>query len=163
MQHTDFVFPLGKVFGQLTKLYISILSEKLADIPLDRYYFPYWLIATNSGKMNQKEFAERLQTDKVTTFRIVDYLEKNGFIKKLANSDDRRAHQLHTTNKGLQYVDRIEQAIKDTDELFLSLVKNKNLFFEELADLMHQLSEISTNNISLIYDKIKTTPKKNKK
>jgi DNA-binding MarR family transcriptional regulator len=92
------LFPLGKLFGLLTKQYISILSAKLENIPLNRYFYPFWLIAQNNKTITQQNLAKHLQADKVVVVRIVDYLENEGFIQRLPNPEDRRSHLLEIEN-----------------------------------------------------------------
>ncbi|MEX2484251.1 MAG: MarR family transcriptional regulator [Brumimicrobium sp.] len=151
------LFPLGKLFGLLTKQYISILSAKLENIPLKRYYYPFWLIAENNKSITQQNLSKHLQVDKVVVVRIVDYLENEGFIKRLPNPEDRRSHLLEITKKGEPYVEVIENAIKDTDQLFLENMGQgkKSLFSQELIQLANKMETVKGHRIALFYDNIK--------
>ncbi|PHR43627.1 MAG: hypothetical protein COA32_16010 [Fluviicola sp.] len=151
------LFPLGKLFGLLTKQYISILSAKLEDIPLNRYYYPFWLIAQNNATITQQNLSKQLHADKVVIVRIVDYLESAGFINRIDNPEDRRSHLLEITNKGKPYINIIEEAIKSTDQLFLENIGNKNQagFSEELIHLADKMKTVSGHRIALFYDNIK--------
>jgi DNA-binding MarR family transcriptional regulator len=151
------LFPLGKLFGLLTKQYTSILSAKLEDIPINRYYYPFWLIAQNNKKITQQNLSKQLQIDKVVVVRIVDYLESVGFIKRIDNPDDRRSHLLEITTKGKPYTGIIEEAIKSTDQLFLENIGNNNqkAFSDELITLADKMETIPGHRIALFYDNIK--------
>jgi MarR family transcriptional regulator for hemolysin len=151
------LFPLGKLFGLLTKQYIGILSAKLESIPLNRYYYPFWLIAQNNKTITQQNLAKHLHADKVVVVRIVDYLENEGFIQRLPNPEDRRSHLLEITNKGEPYVQVIENAIKNTDQLFLENIgkQNQTVFSEELINLADKMETIPGHRIALFYDNIK--------
>lgn len=145
--------PLGLTFALLTRQYISILSKRLTDLPIERYFYPFWLIAENSGKIGQQQLAELLNADKVTVVRILDYLEKEGFVKRRTNPDDRRCHLLYVTKKGEPFVEKIGRAIVETDKLFLSFVGNST-FADEIEELGNKLKEIPGDRIALHYDKI---------
>jgi len=156
-KNNEQLFPLGKLFGLLTKQYISILSAKLEEIPLNRYYYPFWLIAQNSATITQQNLSKQLQIDKVVVVRIVDYLESVGFIKRIDNPQDRRSHLLEITKKGTPYVNIIEEAIISTDQLFLENIgeKNQPVFTNELINLADKMETIPGHRIALFYDNIK--------
>jgi len=158
-EKSEQLFPLGKLFGLLTKQYIGILSAKLEDIPLNRYYYPFWLIAQNNKTITQQNLSKQLQADKVVVVRIVDYLESVGFINRIDNPQDRRSHLLEITEKGKPYVNIIEEAIKSTDQLFLENIDNKNqtVFSEELINLADKMETIPGHRIALFYDNIKNS------
>lgn len=154
------LFPLGKLFGLLTKQYLSILSAKLEDIPLNRYYYPFWLIAQNNGTITQQALSKQLHADKVVVVRIVDYLESIGFIKRKENPEDRRSHLLKITKKGDPFIHIIEEAIKSTDQLFLENIGHENQarFSSELINLADKMETIPGHRIALFYDNIKNDP-----
>ena len=56
------ITPLVKLFALLTKQYLSILGTKLSDLPIDRYFYAFWVISNNDGKIDrQDELYSRLQ------------------------------------------------------------------------------------------------------
>lgn len=156
-EKSEQLFPLGKLFGLLAKQYISILSAKLEDIPLNRYYYPFWLIAQNNKTITQQQLSKQLHADKVVVVRIVDYLESAGFINRINNPEDRRSHLLEITEKGKPYINIIEDAIKSTDQLFLENIgeKNQSSFPSELINLANKMETVKGHRIALFYDNIK--------
>lgn len=156
-ENNEQLFPLGKIFGLLTKQYISVLSAKLEEIPLERYYYPFWLIAQNNESITQQNLSKQLQVDKVVVVRIVDYLESIGFIIRTDNPKDRRSHLLKVTEKGEPYISIIENAIKCTDQLFLENIskENQSSFTSELIHLADKMETVKGHRIALFYDNIK--------
>jgi MarR family transcriptional regulator for hemolysin len=156
-ENNEQLFPLGKIFGLLTKQYISILSAKLEKIPLERYYYPFWLIAQHNEAITQQNLSKQLQVDKVVVVRIVDYLESVGFIIRTENPKDRRSHLLKVTAKGEPFISIIEEAIKSTDQLFLENISkdNQSSFPSELIDLANKMETVKGHRIALFYDNIK--------
>lgn len=147
--------PLGYTFIALTKYYLSILGDKLSHIPIEKYYYPFWYIAQHSGCLSQQQMAESLDIDKVAVVRIIDYLEKKAFVERIIDRDDRRCHRLHITDKGKKYVPIIEQALKETDELFFQDMKSKSRdWHDELVQLTKKFKSGSGNNISIDYNRI---------
>ena len=150
--------PLGITFAMLTRQYISVLSKRLSHIPLERYYYPFWLISQENGKIGQQQLVDQLQTDKVAVVRIIDYLEKEGFVKRKTNPDDRRCHLLEITPKGKSLAPEISKAIDETNKLFLSIVDADfaDKFASQIEQLGDRLKEIPGERIALYYDKIAT-------
>ena len=151
--------PLGKLFASLTKQYIGILANKLADLPIERYYYPLVVISQNSGKIGQHQLAEMLGIDKVTVFRIVEYLEKNEMIERLTNPEDRRCQLLQSTKEAEKIVPRIEQTIAEIDQLFVSKIDPslRDGFEHTLEDMIRHVSEEPTNRIDFHFNKITDT------
>lgn len=146
--------PLGRVFGFLTKQYIGILSKKMEDSPVDRYYFPLYIIGKNSGKISQQQLADQLLTDKVSLVRILDNLAEDGLIERKVNPNDRRQHLLCVTEKGQPWIEEIEKCMHETDELFIQLVAASNPdIHSQLLEMMHSAKELIVQDIELFYNK----------
>ncbi|MNE73054.1 Transcriptional regulator SlyA [compost metagenome] len=67
--------------------------------------------------INQKEVAASAAKDQPTTARIVELLQKKGFITKTMNKSDRRAFQLYATEEGKALINNtltLEQQVIDT-------------------------------------------------
>jgi MarR family transcriptional regulator for hemolysin len=147
---------LGRILGLLTKQYIGLLAKKMKNTPIDRYYHPMLLIGKNSGKINQQQLADQLLTDKVSIVRVLDCLSKDGLIERKVNPDDRREHLLSVTAKGLPWVEEIEKAEKETEEIFLSFlpVEIRVEFYEELKKLCGSVMELPVEEVELFYNHV---------
>lgn len=148
--------PLGLPFAILTKQYFSILNTRLKDLPIDRYFYSLFVIAKANGTIGQKELAEKLFADKVTVVRIIDYFEKMEMVVRIVSEEDRRCHFLQITKKATPFIDEIEKAINETNELFLSFISPdcKELFSNELAQLSRQIQQIPGDRYDFLLDKI---------
>lgn len=157
MDYSTDVFPLGKLFGNLTKQYIGILSNQLKGVPIERYFYPFLTIAKNSGEFTQQQLADKLSIDKVLMVRIIDYLEKNKFVERTINASDRRCHLLSVSEKGKKYIAPIEKALKQTDKLFLDQLENEfsEHFIRQLTLLNEKMNHLPSDRIELYYNKIK--------
>ena len=158
MENTDLShLTLGRVFGFLTKQYIGFLTKRMENTPIERYYFPLFLIARSSGKISQQQLANQLLCDKVSMVRIIDCLCKDGMIERTVNPQDRRQHLLSVTAKGLPWVEEIEKALNETDEIFLSFIpeERRTVFYSDLVNLCHSVIELPVEGVELFYNRIK--------
>ncbi len=154
---TQLKYPLGKLFTTLTKQYIALLSEKLSDLPIERYYYVLYVIGEHSGAIGQHQLADYLSLDKVTVFRMVEYLEKNEMIERIPNPEDRRCQLLLITETGKALMPRIKTAIDELDTFFLSALDatHQDTFTEQLFQLITKTTEIPTERIDFHFNKIK--------
>lgn len=65
------------------------------------------------GGMRSQALAERLRLDKSTTTRVVDALERKGYVERRADPEDARARQLRVTRSGRALYQRIRRDLVD--------------------------------------------------
>lgn len=149
--------PIGKSFTILTKRYFGFLANKLADLPIDRYFYPLLVISQNDGQISQYQLAEILDLDKVTIFRIVDHLEKNELIVRCINPEDRRCQLLHLTESAHEIVPKIEQAINEIDAVLLSQLNPdiRDKFEDALMDIINNTNEMPLDRIDINFDNLR--------
>lgn len=150
------VQPLGKFFTILTKQYINLLSKQLDHIPIDRYFYPLYLIAKSNELYSQNDLAEQLYVDKVTVVRVIDYLEKHKMAERQQHPNDRRCHVLKVTEKGWEFIPIIEEAMLKTNEVFLNLLNEpfKSLFEEETTKLANKVAQFPDQRFDILFNKI---------
>ncbi|MBC6995206.1 MarR family transcriptional regulator [Neolewinella lacunae] len=115
--------PLGKVFSELAKAYAGTFTERLAHLPISRYYYALVVIEAKGGELNQTELADEIYTDKATVVRMLDYLETEGCIIRQPNPADRRAHRLELTPKALAMIPSIKEALQETNAECLAVAR----------------------------------------
>lgn len=150
------ITPLGKLFALLTKQYLSVLGAKLSDLPIDRYFYAFWVISNNDGKITSKRLAEITQTDKVFIVRIIKYLTEKEFIQRLKHPEDKRSFLLHVTEKGRKYIPAIEKALIETDKIFTSAISadKKADFLSEITNIVNKIGPIEGDRIVLEYKRL---------
>lgn len=131
--------PFGKVFGELAKAYANHFTERLRDLPLQRYYYSLVVIEAYGGNINQTTLGEELYLDKASVVRMLDYLEAEDCIRRVQNPQDRRAHLLELTPKALTMLPEIKQALYETNELCSQEVQALGISnFEAALEQIHQ-------------------------
>lgn len=132
--------PLGKVFNELTKAYVSTFSKRLQHLPIKRHYYPLLLINEAKGSLSQTCLAAHLLMDKVGVVRLVNYLSNNNLVARTTNPADRREQLLSCTSKGKALIPEINKALANTNELCLN-----GLSSQETQLLQKLLAKISCN------------------
>jgi MarR family transcriptional regulator for hemolysin len=131
--------PFGKVFGELAKAYANHFTERLRDLPLQRYYYSLVVIEAYGGNINQTALGEELYLDKASVVRMLDYLEDEDCIRRVQNPQDRRAHLLELSPKALAMLPEIKEALQETNALCIKEVEALGITnFEAALAQIHQ-------------------------
>jgi len=150
---------VGRMFSFLTKQYIGFLTKRMEKTPIERYYYPLYLIGRNSGTISQQQLANLILTDKVSMCRMIDSLAEEGLVERKVNPGDRRQHLLHITEKGLPWVGEIEKALQETDELFLNLLpeEERSLFRQQLKKMISITKDLPVEQVEVFYNRVNDT------
>ncbi|WP_054940283.1 MarR family winged helix-turn-helix transcriptional regulator [Paenibacillus ihuae] len=106
-------FLLGSTYRRISTAFARVL--KPYDITPEQW--SVLLMIVDRDGINQKEVAASAAKDQPTTARIVELLQKKGFITKTMNKSDRRAFQLYATEEGKALINNtltLEQQVIDT-------------------------------------------------
>jgi len=93
----------------------------------------------NNREMKVSEISQKLRVTPPTVTQIINGLEKDGYIERTINPEDRRAVKISLTEAGLSAT---EQARKSFNETFLGLIDylgEKDS--EQLADLLFKVHD----------------------
>jgi DNA-binding MarR family transcriptional regulator len=82
----------------------QFLAAKLRqmDVPLTPEQFMLIDLLWNEGEMTQQQLADQMQKDKNSVTKLVDAIERKGFVIRKQNEHDRRANTLVLTEKANQ-------------------------------------------------------------
>ena len=122
--------------GCKLKQYIAAML-RLQDVPLTPEQFMLIDLLWNQGEMAQQELADQMQKDKNSVTKLVDAIERKGFVIRRQNPDDRRSNTLVLTEKaetlkpgakqkGISILDKMLEGISE-DELRSFLVTLRKL------------------------------------
>ncbi|WP_428428111.1 MarR family winged helix-turn-helix transcriptional regulator [Pararhizobium sp.] len=76
--------------------------------------------------LNQRELADELGIETPTIVRLLDGMEKQGFIERRVEATDRRAKQIHMTDRGRDIAGEIDKLACEIREQVLGGVDNKD-------------------------------------
>lgn len=123
--------------GCKLKQFIAANLRKL-DVPLTPEQFMLIDLLWNQGEMSQQELADQLQKDKNSVTKLVDAIERKGFVVRQQNLNDRRSNTLVLTEKanqlkpgakqkGISILDQMLEGIREEElRSFLDTLKKLN-------------------------------------
>lgn len=110
-----------------------------ADVPLTPEQFMLIDMLWNHGEMSQQELADLMQKDKNSVTKLVDAIERKGFVVRRQNRKDRRSNTLVLTEKanqlkpgaklkGISILDQMLEGISEEElRAFLLTLRKLNL------------------------------------
>jgi len=90
-----------------TKLYLSLGLGRTAG----RFTVLRAIFLSSARRLTQNEIAAKLAITPATVTFLVDGLQKDGLVDRLANEADRRSFYVELTDKGLELCDRLIPAM----------------------------------------------------
>jgi DNA-binding MarR family transcriptional regulator len=97
------------------------------------------------GPLTLGELAQRLYLEKSTTSRVVDALERKGYVTRAPHPDDRRALQLSATAAGQRLVGRIRASLIEESKAVLANLSPA--FRREAPLLLRRLTEVAAGRL----------------
>src|ERR1043165_1641035 len=113
----DQKMPLGKYMGAITKTYFGALSKKLEHLGTDRHFSTLLAIHSAEQRCTQQYLSDRLDLDKVSMVRMLDYLVSRKMITRSVNPADRREHIIELTPKAKKIMPLISGGIAEMNEM----------------------------------------------
>ncbi len=154
-------FPLGRRFGLLMRLYFGALTKKLEALDIDRHYSILILLESSEQDCCQQDISNILKIDKTSMVRMIDYLVKKGYIKRLVNPKDRREHRVCLTPKARKTLPRIHKAIDELNDIATLGLSSRQLksFYDGLDTLTDNLASEPGHTIIVNFTKAKAARK----
>lgn len=123
----------------------QFIASKLRqmEVPLTPEQFILIDLLWNQGSMSQQQLADQMQKDKNSVTKLVDALERKGFVVRVQNRQDRRSNTLVLTEKaeGLKHGAK-QKGISILDEMLVGISE------EELRSFLETLHKLNRNMTS---------------
>lgn len=94
----------------------------------------------NNDGISQRELSGKAYKDQPTTARILDKLEKKGFVERRASPDDRRTFLIYLTDEGRKLRERLAPLSEKTMKKAM-----QDFTDTEIKQLRNMLNRISNN------------------
>ncbi|MBQ5881250.1 MAG: MarR family transcriptional regulator [Bacteroidales bacterium] len=123
--------------GCKLKHYLATMLKQ-EHVPLTPEQFMLIDLLWNQGEMTQQELADQLHKDKNSVTKLVDAIERKGFVIRRQNRNDRRANTLLLTDKaeilkpgakkkGISILDKMLEGISEEElQTFLTTLRKLN-------------------------------------
>ena len=118
----NFIDSIRKMQPKFSRLYSKVLSQ--AGLTQPQYVLLLELLQSAPEPMSMTAISQKLYISKPAVTSLVDRLEKNGFLKRLAHPNDRRVYLLAIQSKG-------QKVAKHTQERILKLILHAARQFNE--------------------------------
>lgn len=120
-----------------TSWYTKSLIAKLLREEESGITYEQWLVLNvivANPALSQTQIAELSQKDKTNITRLIDVLEKGGFIERRKDDYDRRMYRIYATQAGLNKLKEVEPLLERAEAIITnSLTKEeKEAFIEAL-------------------------------
>lgn len=125
--------------GCKLKQFIAAKLRRM-EVPLTPEQFILIDLLWNQGSMSQQQLADQMHKDKNSVTKLVDALERKGFVVREQNRQDRRSNTLVLTEKaeGLKHGAK-QKGISILDEMLVGISE------EELRSFLVTLGKLNRN------------------
>lgn len=131
---------IGFRFGNMARKMSSLFAGKLKPYGITPEQWTVLYQVHLQEGINQKELALRSGKDQPSITRILDVLDKKGFIQRKPDPGDRRAYLIYATPSVQQIMDQtVPLELSLNDELVAGITD------EQLAALDHIMKQINHN------------------
>ena len=125
--------------GCKLKQFIAVKLREM-NVPLTPEQFMLIDLLWNQGEMSQQQLADQLQKDKNSVTKLVDAIEKKGFVVRQQNMHDRRSNTLVLTEKAnLLKPEAKQKGISILDQMLTGIEE------EELRSFLITLRKLNDN------------------
>ena len=123
---------IGFLISDVARLMRTAFDRRVRDLGLTR---SQWLVINRPHRRpgaTQSELAEMLEVEKATAGRMVDRMEKKGWVLRRADAADRRVNRLHLTHEADLLQVQLAQIADRTveDALALRSARERDRFSE---------------------------------
>lgn len=125
--------------GCKLKQYIAARLRQM-NVPLTPEQFMLIDLLWNQGEMSQQQLADQLQKDKNSVTKLVDAIERKGFVVRQQNQQDRRSNTIVLTDKANQLKPGAKQKGISILEDMLNGISEK-----DLRDFLYTLRRLNYN------------------
>lgn len=139
-EETQLILRSRKAFTRLTRFVNQLLREQLADTPFTVQQF-YTLESLANGPKAMNELAREVALHQSTLSRIVEKLEKQGYVNRIRLSGNQRMVEVHLTEEGektYKYLD-IQCNLMISGLMDLVPATKQKIILESIEEISHLL------------------------
>ena len=113
---------LGYLLGQAHLAHRRVAEAELTSLGLRAKEFGALSVLSDEGPLSQQRLGMRMGVDRTTMVAVVDALEREGFVERTRDDEDRRAYALRTTASGRRTLKRAIAAAERAEARFLARI-----------------------------------------
>ena len=126
----------------------SYVSKKLKDYNIGSGQYIILLNLFANDGISQEKLSDYLKIDKGSIAKSIKKLEDEAYIKRLTDSDDKRAYKVFLTQKALDIMPIVQKTIESWEDVIISdLSDSEKQMIEKLLNKMaHKAYSIKAND-----------------
>lgn len=113
----------GRIFMYITRFLNQ--NFKAAGIDITKEQWTVLAVLWQQDGISQQAIADETGRDKPSTTRLLDNLEKLGYIERRPDNTDRRINNIHLTRAGIHSEKRIMKAVEETFAMLSAGISDK--------------------------------------
>ncbi len=130
----------GFLLTDSARLLRKLIDRRLQPLGLSRAQWSVLAILSNHEGVSQSQISHELEIEKSTAGRLIDQVEKNGWIERRPIPGDRRLWSIHLTEQARQLLVEIESVVLHAREEML-----RDLSDEQQRILTDLLQAVKSN------------------
>jgi DNA-binding MarR family transcriptional regulator len=130
----------GFLLTETSRLFRKLIDRRLHPLGLTRAQWSVLAIVSNRDGLSQSQLAEMLEIEKTTAGRLIDHVEKRGWIERRPIPGDRRLWGVCLTEQARPLIAEVERIVLSTRTEMLS-----GLSPEQQQGLSHALQAVKSN------------------
>jgi MarR family transcriptional regulator for hemolysin len=107
---------IGFLCNLTFKAFVSVLEHRLRGTQVSRAQFLALAHLTALGPMSQRELSNLLSITSATAVRLLDRMERDGWVKRQMDQDDRRVKRVVLTDRAAEVWEEVSQCGRATLE-----------------------------------------------
>lgn len=153
MERYDLDGSYGFLLGKTYRRMVQLLLQRFKPYNITPEQWSVLCRLQGNDGISQKELAARADKDPPTTTRILDVLERKGWVRREMNEEDRRSFGVYSTPEGVELAKRLGpielqtlyDAARDIPqerlELFMQLLRQIGQTAEQLQESTQDASQ----------------------
>ena len=134
----------------------KLIDRRLQPLGLSRAQWSVLAILSNQEGLSQSQISDELEIEKSTTGRLIDQVERSGWIERRPIPGDRRLWGIHLTDRARQLIAEVESIVLNTRAEML-----RGLSAEQQQTLSEMLQAVKSNlSVALELDQAAPHPRK---
>ncbi|WP_368667097.1 MarR family winged helix-turn-helix transcriptional regulator [Novosphingobium sp. 18050] len=107
---------MGTVLAQVARLMRRAFDERAREIGVTRPQWQVLSVLRRYEGIKQAGLAEILEVEPITAGRMIDRMQEAGMVERRADPADRRAWNLHLTDRGGEMIERLQPLAIETSD-----------------------------------------------
>lgn len=139
-------FRLGKTVRQVTKAY----RKEISNYKLTHGQFFMIVAILEEDGLLPSELADKTSQDRATTTGLLDRLEKDGWIERKADRNDRRSLRIFLTQHARNHKNNIMKLFEETNQKFLNRFTQNE--WSQMQDFLNRLDQSNESELNWLAD-----------